>query len=95
MAWAHIATQPAAVARIFAAKGRPAMNPLIVHVSAFAEARAVLAIDWPGRCPAARRALLARPAHARSSSQRDHSRGRDGWPRPSHCGLPAVRSLGA
>ncbi len=38
-----IATQPAAVARIFAAKGRPAVNPLIVHVAGIAEARGVRA----------------------------------------------------
>ncbi len=35
-----------AVARIFAAKGRPAYNPLIVHVPGVAEAR-VLARCWP------------------------------------------------
>jgi L-threonylcarbamoyladenylate synthase len=35
-----------AVARIFAAKGRPACNPLIVHV-ATAEAARELAADWP------------------------------------------------
>ncbi len=35
-----------AVARIFAAKGRPATNPLIVHVSSTADAKP-LASDWP------------------------------------------------
>ena len=35
-----------AVARIFAAKGRPASNPLIVHVSGVAMARS-LAASWP------------------------------------------------
>ena len=44
-----------AVARIFEAKGRPATNPLIVHVLGAAEARRVVA-DWP----AAADALTAR-----------------------------------
>jgi L-threonylcarbamoyladenylate synthase len=35
-----------AVARIFAAKGRPAGNPLIVHTADLASARALVA-DWP------------------------------------------------
>lgn len=47
-----------AVARIFAAKGRPSFNPLIVHVASLAEAEALGAFDaaaqrlarrfWPG-----------------------------------------------
>lgn len=40
------ALDPAAVARIFAAKGRPAANPVIVHVADVAQARAVAA-GWP------------------------------------------------
>ena len=40
------ATNPAAVARIFAAKGRPAINPLIVHVDGMEMARACVA-DGP------------------------------------------------
>ena len=40
------ADDDAAVARIFAAKGRPADHPLIVHVSDVAAARA-FAADWP------------------------------------------------
>ena len=40
------ALDPAAVARIFTAKGRPATNPLIVHVADVASARA-LSSDWP------------------------------------------------
>ena len=43
-----IVTQPEAVARIFAAKGRPAVNPLIVHVTGIAQARDC-AQDWPER----------------------------------------------
>ena len=52
------ATSPEAVARIYQAKGRPALNPLIVHVRDLAEAglygelseaaRAVALAWWPG-----------------------------------------------
>jgi L-threonylcarbamoyladenylate synthase len=42
------ASNPAAVARIFAAKGRPANHPLIVHVSGLAAAR-----DWASGVPEA------------------------------------------
>lgn len=52
------ATSAEAVARIYAAKGRPSFNPLIVHVADFAaaewlglfddEARALAAAHWPG-----------------------------------------------
>jgi len=52
------ATSDAAVARIFAAKGRPRFNPLIVHVPGLAEAEALAHFDerarmaarhfWPG-----------------------------------------------
>src|ERR1019366_41972 len=37
------ALDPAAVARIFTAKGRPAANPLIVHVAEIADARTMVA----------------------------------------------------
>lgn len=40
------ALDSAAVAKIFAAKGRPGNNPLIVHVES-AEAARALAADWP------------------------------------------------
>jgi L-threonylcarbamoyladenylate synthase len=40
------ALDPAAVARIFTAKGRPAHNPLIVHVADEPQARQI-AGDWP------------------------------------------------
>ncbi len=40
------ALDPAAVARIFAAKGRPAHNPIIVHVADLAMARACVS-QWP------------------------------------------------
>jgi len=41
-----VATDSASVARIFAAKGRPAINPLIVHVTGIAQARECTA-EWP------------------------------------------------
>jgi len=52
------AANPVAVARLYAAKGRPAFNPLISHVGSLAEAEAEAALDaralrladafWPG-----------------------------------------------
>jgi L-threonylcarbamoyladenylate synthase len=41
-----VATDPAAVARIFAAKERPAINPVIVHVASVAHAKQCVA-SWP------------------------------------------------
>jgi L-threonylcarbamoyladenylate synthase len=41
-----IATDPEAVARIFAAKERPAINPVIVHVASASQARECIA-EWP------------------------------------------------
>jgi L-threonylcarbamoyladenylate synthase len=40
------ALDPLAVARIFAAKGRPATNPIIVHIAAIADAKALAGV-WP------------------------------------------------
>src|SRR5436190_22099566 len=40
------ALDPAAVARIFEAKGRPAANPVIVHVAGVDVARTLVS-DWP------------------------------------------------
>ena len=45
------ALDPAAVARIYAAKGRPAWNPVIVHVPDVEAARA-LAREWPATADA-------------------------------------------
>ena len=52
------ATNPAAIARLYQAKGRPAFNPLITHVGDIAAARAIARFDaaatalaeacWPG-----------------------------------------------
>jgi L-threonylcarbamoyladenylate synthase len=41
-----VATDERAVARIYTAKGRPAINPLIVHVARIEQARSC-ATDWP------------------------------------------------
>jgi L-threonylcarbamoyladenylate synthase len=43
------ALDPAAVRRVFEAKGRPARNPLIVHVPSASAARA-LALEWTTLC---------------------------------------------
>jgi len=48
------ATSEAAVARIFAAKGRPRFNPLIVHVPGLAEAEALAVFDERARMAARR-----------------------------------------
>ncbi len=48
------ATSEAAVARIFAAKGRPRFNPLIVHVPGLAEAEALALFDERARIAARR-----------------------------------------
>ena len=39
------ATNPAAIARIYQAKGRPAFNPLIAHVGDVAAARKIARLD--------------------------------------------------
>ena len=73
-----MATSDAAVARIYAAKGRPAHNPLIVHVADLAGAKALARFDeravavaeafWPGPLtlvlPQAQGAPLSRLATA-------------------------------
>ena len=54
------ALDPEAIARIYAAKGRPSYNPLIVHVANVAGARRV-ASDWPERAEALARAFWPGP----------------------------------
>jgi L-threonylcarbamoyladenylate synthase len=54
------ALDQAAVARIFAAKGRPANNPLIVHIASAAAARE-LAGDWPAKAEALARRFWPGP----------------------------------
>ena len=56
------ATSERAVAAIFAAKGRPRFNPLIVHVPGLAEAEAMAQFD--ARARTHRRAFLAGAAYA-------------------------------
>ena len=41
-----IATDPSAVSRIFAAKARPAINPVIVHVATIEQAKQCVS-EWP------------------------------------------------
>lgn len=48
------ATNAEAVARIYAAKGRPGFNPLIVHVDTLAEAERIATLDAPARALAER-----------------------------------------
>ena len=48
------ATDPSAVARIYAAKGRPGFNPLIVHVANVAAAAALVDLTGPAAALAAR-----------------------------------------
>jgi L-threonylcarbamoyladenylate synthase len=58
-----------AVARIFAAKGRPRFNPLIVHVAS-ATRRAQRIARFTPEADSPRRGLLARAAHARPAAAR-------------------------
>lgn len=50
-----------AVARVFAAKGRPAHNPLIVHVSGAAMAREMVVSRWPDEAERLARAFWPGP----------------------------------
>ncbi|MGH7637016.1 MAG: L-threonylcarbamoyladenylate synthase, partial [Gemmatimonadaceae bacterium] len=54
------ALDEAAVQRIYDAKGRPAINPIIVHVASLAAARE-LALDWPVAADAIARAFWPGP----------------------------------
>ena len=67
-----VATDPAAVARIFEAKGRPSFNPLIVHVQGIDQAQ-VGARHWPRDRRTAGRPVLARTADAGSAPFADRS----------------------
>jgi L-threonylcarbamoyladenylate synthase len=55
-----LALDPIAVRAIFAAKGRPSHNPLIVHVNSVFEARALVA-EWPAEAEALARAFWPGP----------------------------------
>ena len=59
-----------AVAGIFAAKGRPATNPLIVHVASIDDGRRWLVAEWPDARRSAGRGLLARAADAGAAEGR-------------------------
>ena len=54
------ALDTAAIGRIYAAKGRPSYNPLIVHVADEAAARA-LVVEWPERASRVARAFWPGP----------------------------------
>jgi L-threonylcarbamoyladenylate synthase len=57
---AALATRPEAVRRLFAVKGRPAANPVIVHVADLALARACVSA-WPPAAEALARAFWPGP----------------------------------
>lgn len=57
---AALATRPEAVRRLFAVKGRPATNPVIVHVADLALARACVSA-WPPAAEALARAFWPGP----------------------------------
>ena len=80
------ATNERAVAAIFAAKGRPRFNPLIVHVPGLAEAEALRRL----RCarPRSRRAFLAGPSDPRPAAPRRQRAGAVGQRRARHGGGP-------
>ena len=59
------ATNGRAIARLYEAKGRPAFNPLIAHVTGLAAARALGQFDARGGAP--RRGILAGAADARAA----------------------------
>ena len=66
---AALATDPAAVDRIYQAKGRPDFNPLIIHLDGISQARQCTT-SWPevGRSPC--RHVLAGPFHLWFSTDR-------------------------
>ena len=64
----RLATSDAAVAEIFAAKGRPTFNPLIAHVAGAGDAAREAQLDAAGAAP--RRALLAGAADAGRAGRR-------------------------
>lgn len=76
------ALDPAAVARIYAAKGRPAYNPLIVHVADAAGAR-VLVGGWPDAAERLARAFWPGPLTLVLPK-------RDAVPEAITAGLPSV-----
>ncbi len=79
--WERSRPIPMAVSRIFAAKERPAINPVIVHVAGVAQARECVAA-WPASGTDAGRTILARAAHARPQPVRESSpTSGDGRPR--------------
>ncbi len=90
------ATNPQAVARIYEAKGRPAFNPLIVHVPDLAAAerigefcdaaRALASEHWPGPL------TLVVPLRRRCRDRIDRDR-RPADDRPARARSPAMQAL--
>ena len=74
-----IATLPRAVSRIFAAKERPAINPVIVHVAGVVQAGDCVN-QWPAKAQRLAERFWPGPAHARPQAVRNHPRSRDGRP---------------
>ena len=82
-----------AVAKIFQVKGRPAHNPIIVHVVGDEMAQACAA-EWPASADGTFPCLLAGPADPRAAALGKHSRQRHGG--RHHGGHPlAVASVHA
>ena len=85
------ATNGEAVARLYAAKGRPRFNPLIAHVTSAAAARRARALLVAGE--EARRGVLARTADA-GAAESGRLPGRRSWRPPASTSI-AVRVPGA
>ena len=83
---------PAAVARLYEAKGRPSFNPLIAHVGDLAAARNIAHFDAPG--DAAGRGVLAGPADAGAAESRRLRGGRSRHRRARHRRDPGPRPPG-
>ena len=98
------ATNAAAIARLYQAKGRPAFNPLIAHVGISAAAMRIARFDarasalaeafWPGPLtlvlPKTKDCAGGRSRHRRSRDRRDPGAGASPWRRTS-CARSAAR----
>jgi hypothetical protein len=83
------ATNPAALAQVFSIKGRPLLDPLIVHVL---DQAALAEVAEPDPRLAEARFALAGPADGRAASQAHRPRSRhrrQGHRRGPHSGAPA------
>ncbi len=81
-----------AVARIFAAKGRPHTSPIIVHVSSMEMARLVVA-EWPKHAELLAQKFWPGPLDAGAEEAACRSRPGDRWSWiPSACACRRIRS---